>query len=95
MGTDAIGTEPEDRELDEVHEAEAGGIRDREDEVHADGVSGIVLERLVEALLGMFLLAEGTDHARAGDGLAQACVHAVDEALEPKEDRRRLLDGKS
>ena len=76
-----------------VHEKEAGGVRDGEDEVHADGIFGVLLEGLSQARSLVGLLAKGTDDAHACDRLTEARVHVVDELLKPEEDGCRPCHG--
>ena len=92
-GTDAIGAEPHDEHLHDVHEKERRTVNHREEHVHADGVPCVVLEGLVQPAALALLLAKGTYDAGARDDLAEPRVHAVDEALHGKEDRGGSHDG--
>ncbi len=94
MDAHAVGADVEDQRLDGVGEEKRHGVGHGKDQVDADGAGGVGLEVVVKAGLLVVVLAKGADHANAGDGLAQAHVHAVDEALHDKEDRGRFGDRK-
>ena len=84
----AVAAKPQHGDLCDVHKEERRAVQAGEQPIHLDGGLGVAREDVVQALVFMLFLVEGADHADAGDVFTQHHVHAVDEALQSREDGR-------
>jgi hypothetical protein len=78
---------PEDGNNAQIHHKQRGGVKKRGELANGDGGLGLVVSRLVEALILAPLLPKGPHHAHAREVLARDKAHLVKARLELAKER--------